>query len=738
MRSARSGLSQVRDSLSGRSHFSSWVVRWLGVLALGVTYVVTAQLCVYLANTGKNPAALWIPSGVALAALVRFGPRMWPGVFLGSLVANLLVDLPLPAALLLAGGNALDAWLSVWGIRRVTGERLDFGRTRHVLAFIGWGAVIGPAVSGAFGVLSLQLGGVYDSLADEVTGWVGWTLEDGLSVLIISSLLLVAARARRWDWRGRTRLVEAAVLLALVTVTSWLVLTRAHGDPLSEPYLMLPLMLLVVLRLGSPGAIVGNLVLTVLAGWTVVNREGPFVLDTLTASMWWMQSFSAVASLTTLLLAAALNEARAERYRQMFNGNRTIQLVVEARTGRIVDANPAACTFYGHPSSAMRELSLGHLASLATDDSAGALATVLSEGHAYFVSRHRTRDGQLREVEVDCNAMQIDGRTLIYAIVHDMTARRRAEEALRQSEERLQLVARATNDTVWDWDMRANTIWHNEGLRTVFGHTGEAEATSLAWMASHIHPEDRDRVLATLDAAAARGDETWSQEYRFRRGDDSYAHVFARGYILYESSMAIRMVGVLLDLSERKHMEVELAHRATHDALTGLANRWLIESTLRDAIVLSARQRTPMALLIADLDHFKEINDTLGHHVGDVVLQVVGERWRSVIRQDDVLGRLAGDEFAVILPGAGGAAADATARRLVRALDEPISVDGLQLRVGTSVGLASFPEDALDAADLVRRADHAMYASKRQGGGFVPSPSMEKLGAARRAPLRRP
>ena len=92
-----------------------------------------------------------------------------------------------------------------------------------------------------------------------------------------------------------------------------------------------------------------------------------------------------------------------------------------------MDANPAACAFYGYPSTAMRELSLGDLGSIANGDSAGLLATVANEGHAYFVSRHHTRGGDVREVEVDCNAMQIDGRPLIYAIVHDMTARRRAE-----------------------------------------------------------------------------------------------------------------------------------------------------------------------------------------------------------------------------------------------------------------------------------------------------------------------
>jgi diguanylate cyclase (GGDEF)-like protein len=206
--------------------------------------------------------------------------------------------------------------------------------------------------------------------------------------------------------------------------------------------------------------------------------------------------------------------------------------------------------------------------------------------------------------------------------------------------------------------------------------------------------------------------------------------VLARGYIQFEDSAAVRMVGVLLDLSERKRMEEELAHRATHDSLTGLANRVLIESSLKEAIVAARRLDAPVGLLIADLDHFKEINDSLGHHAGDKVLQVVADRWRAALRHDDILGRLAGDEFAVILPRADAYTSEAIAQRLVRALAEPISFDGQELRVGTSIGLATYPADGLDVDDLVRIADHAMYAAKRGGGGCQPAAGVRTFDAS--------
>jgi diguanylate cyclase (GGDEF)-like protein/PAS domain S-box-containing protein len=651
-------------------------------LAVAVAYFIAARICVYIADTGKAPAAIWVPGGIALAALIQFGPRVWPGVFLGSLAANMAVDLALPAGLALAFGNTIDPLVAVCGIRRYAGRQLDFGRTRHVLAYIAFGAIIGPCISGAFGTFGMQIGGVFSSPMDDLVGWFGWSLEGTLSVLIATSALLVLAQVRNWGWSSRRKQAEAVALLAILGLNGWLVLTGTRGAPLSEPYLVLPVMLWLVLRLGSPGAILGNLLLTVISAVAIVNRQGPFLLDTLTASMLWMQAFWSIASLATLLLAAALNEARAERYRQMFDGNQTIQLVLDATTGRVVDANPAACAFYGVPIAEIRKLSLEDLTA-----------------------------GE-RDIQVHCSPMQIDGRSLTYAIVHDISARRRAEDALRSSEERLQLVGRATKDTVWDWDLRTNEVWHNQGLSAVFGHPGQPGDYSAEWWLSQIHPQDRAAVTSAIGMAITRGAETWAHEYRFRRGDGSYAHVLARGYLSYENERAARMVGVLLDLSERKRIEEELAYRASHDALTGLANRYEIERTLTAAVETARAAGASLGLLIADLDHFKEVNDSLGHQVGDAVLQVVAERWRGVVREGDTLGRLAGDEFAVILPSADLQVSEGIAERLARALADPILLDGRSLQIGASVGVATSSGEADDVESLLRRADHAMYAIK--------------------------
>ena len=169
-------------------------------------------------------------------------------------------------------------------------------------------------------------------------------------------------------------------------------------------------------------------------------------------------------------------------------------------------------------------------------------------------------------------------------------------------------------------------------------------------------------------------------------------------------------------LAER---QAENEHQALHDSLTGLPNRTLFQLELSGAIEGARARGEQMAVMLMDLDHFKEINDTLGHHFGDLLLREVGPRLSTALREGDMMARLGGDEFGVLLPDLPDEqSAVAVAERLVEAMHEPIEVEGLALEVAGSIGIAVFPDDADDADALLRRADVAMYAAKGSGGGF--------------------
>ena len=162
-----------------------------------------------------------------------------------------------------------------------------------------------------------------------------------------------------------------------------------------------------------------------------------------------------------------------------------------------------------------------------------------------------------------------------------------------------------------------------------------------------------------------------------------------------------------------------LEHQALHDTLTRLPNRALLQDRLLQVIRGSQRERATFALFLMDLDRFKEVNDTLGHHAGDIILQEVALRLREVIRESDTVARLGGDEFAVVLPRVDAGGAILIAEKILQALHEPFSVEGRVLPLGGSIGIALFPEHGEDGGNLLRRADVAMYAAKHAGGGIM-------------------
>ncbi len=169
------------------------------------------------------------------------------------------------------------------------------------------------------------------------------------------------------------------------------------------------------------------------------------------------------------------------------------------------------------------------------------------------------------------------------------------------------------------------------------------------------------------------------------------------------------------DITQGKEQQRKLEHQALHDALTGLPNRTLLADRLELALKTAKRDGKPLALLLLDLDRFKEINDTLGHRVGDMLLSEVAKRLKKAIRKSDTIARLGGDEFAALLPAVTDLArAERVAQRIAKALESPFRVlDGLSLEVGVSTGIALYPQHAEDSSKLMQRADVAMYAAKQ-------------------------
>ena len=206
-------------------------------------------------------------------------------------------------------------------------------------------------------------------------------------------------------------------------------------------------------------------------------------------------------------------------------------------------------------------------------------------------------------------------------------------------------------------------------------------------------------------------------EVRFRRRDGTVIWVRNTARAVHDAGgRVLYYEGSIEDITERKRAEEIIKHMAYHDDLTGLPNRRLFDDRLNLAMAHAERNQQKLAVMLLDLDHFKEVNDTLGHSVGDQLLQAVGERLVNLLRKGDTVARMGGDEFMLLLPEATQVEdAAKVARKLLGAMREPYVFDGHELYITTSIGIVLYPDDGEDGDTLMKNADITMYRAKDQG-----------------------
>jgi diguanylate cyclase (GGDEF)-like protein/PAS domain S-box-containing protein len=301
---------------------------------------------------------------------------------------------------------------------------------------------------------------------------------------------------------------------------------------------------------------------------------------------------------------------------------------------------------------------------------------------------------------------------------HDQAEIQRQSQALIESEERFQLVSYATSDIVWDWDLVTDKVWWNQNIRRLLGSKTEVLGTTVEWWESLIHPEDREKFDASIRGAIASSEKFWSGEYRLRNHKGEYINIFDRAYILYgEKRKPLRMVGGVMDITERKRVEEALRELSVRDPLTGLFNRRYLEETLNRELWRAARSQRTVGVIMIDIDHFKRFNDAYGHATGDTLLREVGGFLNKNIRGSDIVCRYGGEEFTIILPDA---TLEITQRRAEflrhNAKQLKVQYEGEVLEALTiSLGVAGFPTHGITGPEILAAADAALYEAKEQG-----------------------
>jgi diguanylate cyclase (GGDEF)-like protein/PAS domain S-box-containing protein len=295
-------------------------------------------------------------------------------------------------------------------------------------------------------------------------------------------------------------------------------------------------------------------------------------------------------------------------------------------------------------------------------------------------------------------------------------------QALRESEERYAIAVQGANDGLWDWDLVSDRAYFSPRWYSMLGLKPQSALCDTDLWFSRVHPDDLQRLQATIEAHIQGKSEQMVAEYRIQRHDGQYRWVLSRGVVVRDqNNQAYRMAGSQTDIHDRKTAEFRLFYNASHDALTGLANRVFLLELLSQILERSKREKDLIfAVLFIDLDRFKIVNDSLGHELGDALLIAVAKRLKDCIRSVDVVARLGGDEFVILLRNVHDL--DEITRicdRIQTEINRPFSLKEHQASIGASIGIVVGDSQHTyhRAEDIVRDADLAMYHSKSQGKG---------------------
>lgn len=391
------------------------------------------------------------------------------------------------------------------------------------------------------------------------------------------------------------------------------------------------------------------------------------------------------------------------------------------RSSHIAECNGAMAQMYGYETAAeLVGKNLDELLDPTDADNWVYMRKFVESGYRLLddESHELDRHGN-RKIFLNNSVGMVDGGYFVgsWGTQRDITERKRAEDALRVSEERYALAARGANDGLWDWNLETNVVYFSPRWKQMLGYGEEDLADSPNEWFVRVFDEDRPRLDDAIAKHLEGKSPHFESEYRLRHKDGSVRWMLARGLaVLGPDGIAYRMAGSQTDITDRRQAEAQLVQRAFYDALTELPNRDLFLERLWRAVERAKRKRDfRFAILFLDLDRFKVINDSLGHQAGDRLIAAIASRLRTCLRESDTLARLGGDEFAVLMEIEDVSDALNVAARIKDVFGKSFSIEASEVFTSASIGIAvnSGHHETPDA--LLREADIAMYRAKAAG-----------------------
>jgi len=536
-----------------------------GIVVLAGVYFIAGKLGLALAFLHPSATAVWPGSGIALAAFLVLGYRVWPGIFLGAFLVNITTAGSVGTSIGIAMGNTLEGLVGAYLVNRVANGRHAFERPQDILKFAVLAGMVSTTVSATFGVTSLSLGG-YAIWSDYGSIWLTWWLGDAAGDLVVAPLLVLWSANPRLRW-NREQVLEATLLLLFLLFISQAVFgelssTLVNSYPIA--YFCVPILVWTAFRFSQRETATAIFVLSGIATWGTLLGFGPFAGETPNESLLFLQTFMG----STALMAMAFSAVVSERKRAEETNARLAAIVEssnDAIIGKTLDGlvtswNKGAERIFGYSLEEMIGKPGSVLIPADRHNEEKEIIERLKRDKRieHHETVRRRKDGKEIDVSLTISPIRdIEGRIIgASKIARDITERKRVEAALRESETRFRVMADTAPVLIWMSGPDASCTFVNKSWLKFTGRTLEHELGN-GWF-ENVHPEDRQRCLE-IHRSAIDARKEFKTEYRLRRADGEYLWVLDNGLPRYESEGTFAgYIGSCMDISEDKRVADEI------------------------------------------------------------------------------------------------------------------------------------------------------------------------------------
>ncbi len=695
------------------------------ILLVGVAYFFAGILGLKIASIGSHISLIWLPTGIAIAGLLRFGNLVFPGIWIAACLVNYQIGSSLLLASLIASGNTLGPLAAVYCLKKVNFQ-ISFEKRIDLLyyAFI---VTVAMAINASIGVLSLFSFGEMDSVALP-KAWLFWWLGDAVGAMV-AGFPIVSYSGKRVlrelkGWKG----IENLFIFALLFLCGIFLFGIPPFFFISIPiFLFVSFILLswLGLRSGVTLSSSATLMISVIGAWGTANGSGPFIQEGIHNGLSLLWGYMTAMTILTVLISALVSELSSSdillkdlsdqvpgiiyQFKVDSAGNRSFPFLSRGFEG-----------IYGFaPSLAQKNVDLFLNATFPEDipmientmEISAKMQTPFRIEYRIFSSDHNVIWLETQGIPEKLN----DGSILWNGHISDISERKKVENILRENEEKLYGLFSLSPIGIALTDMNGRYIEFNDAFRMITGYSQE-ELNLLDYWKLTPEKYKETEVLQLKSLSETRKYGPYEKEYL--RKDGTLIPIRLRGVLLSGKDGNDFIWSLVEDITHQKEQQHRLEIMAHYDALTQLPNRILLGERLQESMLHSISSERLLAVCYLDLDEFKPINDKMGHESGDRFLIEVSRKLRQLLREHDTVARLGGDEFVLLFTDLQSIE---EGEKLLSNLLKEISFkyklkeDSTETSVTASIGVTFFPNDKVDADALIRHADQAMYFAKQAG-----------------------